>query len=232
MRARKRADHESESDGEEKKGKNEPKTHTRAGDSWGTSSCSQFKPSILGNRRFDSSLQFLRRSLTLHVPSSSPSPILLLLLLDHHLLLLLLLPPGARTCLREKREIATAKHSRRDLASHDVISRYLCPTTWRRFSLICLRSHTGTKCVAHGTSLIALNNSIPRQVERGSFLFLEEWGEDTVRTPEGFFPRVLDFDGRKEDRKNWLIYHWWVRDYFINFTCPLPSKNRCNFFIN
>lgn len=59
---------------------------------------------------------------TLHVLSSSPSPPsipLLLLLLDHHLLFLLL-PPGARTCLREKREIATAEHLRRDLASRDV----------------------------------------------------------------------------------------------------------------
>lgn len=55
--------------GRKKKGKNEPKTHTRAGDSWGTSSWSQFESSILGNQRFDSRLSALPSWLTLYVLS-------------------------------------------------------------------------------------------------------------------------------------------------------------------
>lgn len=70
-----------------------------------------WKPAV----RFQSSTS--SSCLTIHVPFSSPFLRLLLLLLLYHLLLPLL-PPGARTCLRGKREIATANS--RDLASRDI----------------------------------------------------------------------------------------------------------------
>lgn len=66
------------------------------------------------------------------VPNTPRYPLRLLLLRRPRLRLLLLLllllhPPGARTCLREKREIATAKHSCRDSTSRDVNILLLVP---------------------------------------------------------------------------------------------------------
>lgn len=71
-----------------------------------------WKPAV----RFQSSTS--SSCLTIHVPFSSPFLHLLLLLLLLYHLLLPFLPPGARTCLRGKREIATANS--RDLASRDI----------------------------------------------------------------------------------------------------------------
>lgn len=76
---RERDRHWRKTETEGKNGKNEPKTHTRGRDSWGTSWCSQFEPSILGNWRFDSDLDFswLTRCVSLLLLlSSSFSPFL------------------------------------------------------------------------------------------------------------------------------------------------------------
>lgn len=205
-----------------KKGKNEPKTHTRVGDSWGTSSCSQFKPSILGNRRFDSRL--------LHRASLSKYSLLLLLLclllLVHHLLISLL-SAGARTCLQEKREITTAKHSRRDLASRDINI------------LLLVSDHveeifTDLPAVTHRYRVRDTWNVINRARQWKIFGFSLPcevktlWGHST-----DFYSAGLGFRWSERESIDSTNLRWWVTNYFTN-ACKayfFPSENRCYFFI-
>lgn len=77
---------------------------------------------------------------SLYILSSSSSSCLPTRRLSCFLLLLL----GARTCLREKRKIATAKHPRDVNISLLVSPRSRDATTWKRFSLISLQSDTDT----------------------------------------------------------------------------------------